>query len=138
MAFLCSSIPEIKDERLFRPCVFLSRVVSVMFFRVANWFSLYFIFESRLIPILTLILGWGYQPERLQAARHIIIYTVCGSIPLLVALTYLYLDRNRLSFYIKYGGQGLAINGSSLVDHLIVLPLLGAFLVKSPVFMLHG
>lgn len=57
MAFLCSSMPEIKDERLFRPCVFLSRVVSVMFFRVANWFSLYFMFESRLIPILTLILG---------------------------------------------------------------------------------
>lgn len=74
----------------------------------------------------------------MQAARHIIIYTVCGSLPLLVALTCLYLDRHSLSFYIKYKGQGLPIDGSSLVDHYMVLPLLGAFLVKSPVFLLHG
>lgn len=112
MAFLCRSMPEIK-ERLFRACVFLLRVVAVMFFMVANWFSLYFLFERSLIPILILILGWGYQPERLQAASHIIMYTVCGSLPLLVALTCLYRERQRMSFFVKYQGEGVAINGDS-------------------------
>lgn len=35
MAFLCRSMPEIK-ERLFSACVFLLRVVAVIFFMVAN------------------------------------------------------------------------------------------------------
>ena len=35
---------------------------------------------------MVLILGWGYQPERLQAGLQMIIYTVCGSLPLLVLL----------------------------------------------------
>lgn len=85
-----------------------------------------------------LILGWGYQPERLQAASHIVIYTVCGSLPLLVALTYLYRDSCRISFFVTYRGEGLVMDGALWVDHFMIILLLSAFLVKSPVFMVHG
>ena len=51
----------------------------------------YFFFEASLIPTLLLILGWGYQPERLQAGICMIIYTVGASLPLLlVIITSLY------------------------------------------------
>jgi NADH-ubiquinone oxidoreductase chain 4 len=33
-------------------------------------FYVFFFFESRLIPTLFLILGWGYQPERVQAGIY--------------------------------------------------------------------
>lgn len=46
----------------------------------------YFFFEASLIPTLFLILGWGYQPERLQAGVYIIIYTVSASMPLFLVL----------------------------------------------------
>jgi len=36
-------------------------------FRRISLLSFYIFFESRLIPTLFLILGWGYQPERVQA-----------------------------------------------------------------------
>lgn len=136
MSFLCTPIYQVK-ESLFGALLFCLRAVSVIFFSVANWFSLYFLFERSLIPILMLILGWGYQPERLQAGLYIIIYTVCSSIPLLMTLTYLYGERQTMSFFAKYQGTEVMLDGTLLVDHYVILFLLGAFLVKSPVFLVH-
>lgn len=70
----------------FRVAVILVGVRCVAFFRCRDLFLFFFFFESRLLPTVALILGWGYQPERLQAGLQIIIYTVCGSLPLLVLL----------------------------------------------------
>lgn len=58
----------------------------ILFFRSVSVFSFFFFFESRLVPTAVLVLGWGYQPERLQAGLQMVIYTVCGSLPLLVLL----------------------------------------------------
>ena len=40
-------------------------------FRRISLLSFYIFFESRLIPTLFLILGWGYQPERVQAGIYL-------------------------------------------------------------------
>lgn len=56
------------------------------FFIVRGFFMFYFFFEASLIPTLFLILGWGYQPERLQAGVYIIMYTVSASMPLFLVL----------------------------------------------------
>jgi NADH-ubiquinone oxidoreductase chain 4 len=44
-------------------------------------------FESRLIPTLFFILGWGYQPERVQAGIYLLFYTLLASLPLLAFVT---------------------------------------------------
>ena len=36
------------------------------------------------MPTLFLILGWGYQPERVQAGIYLLFYTLLASLPLLV------------------------------------------------------
>ena len=59
----------------------------IFFFRCRDFFLFFFFFERSLLPTMVLILGWGYQPERLQAGLQIVIYTVCGSLPLLVLLS---------------------------------------------------
>jgi NADH-ubiquinone oxidoreductase chain 4 len=53
-----------------------------------NTLAFYTFFELSLIPILLIILGWGYQPERLQAGLYMMLYTLFGSIPLLFGLIY--------------------------------------------------
>jgi NADH-ubiquinone oxidoreductase chain 4 len=50
----------------------------------------YVLFESRLIPTLFLILGWGYQPEPIQAGVSLLFYTLLASLPLLVGILYIY------------------------------------------------
>ncbi|MBO1764432.1 hypothetical protein JQN64_24695 [Escherichia coli] len=39
-----------------------------------------------MLPLFVIILGWGHQPERLQAGLYIIFYTLTASLPLLIGL----------------------------------------------------
>ena len=48
-------------------------IFLVCTFGSLNVFSFYLFFERRLIPTLFLILGWGYQPERLQAGIYLLL-----------------------------------------------------------------
>ena len=59
-------------------------------FRRISLLSFYIFFESRLIPTLFLILGWGYQPERFQAGIYLLFYTSLVSLPLLVGILFIY------------------------------------------------
>lgn len=65
--------------------VFLNLILIVTF-SITSILHFYFMFEASLIPTLLIILGWGYQPERLQAGMYIMIYTVAASLPLLVTI----------------------------------------------------
>jgi NADH:ubiquinone oxidoreductase subunit 4 (subunit M) len=64
--------------------VFVVLLIIILFctFSRINLFSFYLFFESRLIPIVFLILGWGYQPERLQAGIYLLFYTLLASLPI--------------------------------------------------------
>lgn len=57
-------------------------------FRTGDLLSFYIFFEGSLIPIYLLIVGWGYQPERLQAGIYLLLYTIFASLPLLVSVLY--------------------------------------------------
>jgi len=51
-----------------------------------NLLIFYLFFEIRLIPTFYLIIGWGYQPERLQAGFYLLFYTLFASLPLLIGI----------------------------------------------------
>ncbi|GLH11623.1 NADH-ubiquinone oxidoreductase chain 4, partial [Gryllus bimaculatus] len=58
--------------------------------------------EGRLIPTLFLILGWGYQPERVQAGIYLLFYTFLASLPLLNSLLNFY-KMNGIYIYMDFG-----------------------------------
>jgi len=105
-------------------------IFLIIAFSVKRLISFYFFFEASLIPTLILIIVWGYQPERLQAGRYIILYTVFASLPLLVFLLYLYFDKCTSDIYL------IKIFNSS-IRGVILLVVILAFLVKLPVFRMH-
>jgi NADH-ubiquinone oxidoreductase chain 4 len=86
-------------------------------------------FESSLIPTLFLILGWGYQPERLQAGVYLLFYTLLASLPLLVGIFYLGGLKSSLYFPL--------LNNLHVSHVLVYLSLILAFLVKIPIFLVH-
>nr|YP_008378723.1 NADH dehydrogenase subunit 4 [Abacion magnum]AFR77020.1 NADH dehydrogenase subunit 4 [Abacion magnum] len=91
----------------------------------------YFMFESVLIPIFLLILGWGYQPERLQAGVYLMFYTLFASLPLLIYIFYCGLIVGSGFMFSCYFFVGWGDN--------FVLYMMGmlAFLVKMPMFLVH-
>ena len=55
-------------------------------FLCSSLLNYYIFFEISVLPIFIIILGWGYQPERLKASLIILFYTVSGSLPLLISI----------------------------------------------------
>ena len=92
--------------------------------------SFYIFFESSLIPTLFLILGWGYQPERVQAGIYLLFYTLLASLPLLVGILFIYSSLGSLCLFLLCGGD-------LLVGGLFYVCMVFAFLVKMPMFMVH-
>ena len=110
--------------------------ILVVTFCLSNALFFYFMFEASLIPTLLLILGWGYQPERLQAGIYIIIYTVAARLPLfLVILWTRYKTRSLNIMFINLTHRRLPL--SLWAWELLVFLALAAFLVKLPIFSVH-
>nr|AAX76884.1 NADH dehydrogenase subunit 4 [Drosophila prostipennis] len=86
-------------------------------------------FESSLIPTLFLILGWGYQPERLQAGVYLLFYTLLVSLPMLIGIFYVMNKTGSMNFYL--------MNNFMFNYDLLYFCLLCAFLVKMPMFLVH-
>nr|ALO71140.1 NADH deshydrogenase subunit 4 [Stenus comma] len=99
----------------------------ILTFMSTNLFIFYLFFEMSLIPTMMLILGWGYQPERLQASIYLIFYTLFASLPMLVAIFYLNSMSNSLNFLF------LKKMDSLLMYFMINL----VFFIKVPLYMFH-
>nr|QTT61338.1 NADH dehydrogenase subunit 4 [Tritia neritea] len=123
---------------LFSMFVLALNLILVITFLSSSILIFYFLFEASLIPTLLLILGWGYQPERLQAGMYMMIYTVAASLPLL--------------FSILWASQTLSSSDILMISSLrlhpysteylwawnfLTLLCFTAFLVKLPMFTVH-
>ena len=115
---------------LFLQLVLLLNFILILTFLQSNLILFYIIFEASLVPTLFIILGWGNQPERLQAGLYLILYTVAASLPLLLRIMVI-----------------LSINSSVFIPSQFWLhPILSslwwaasilAFLAKIPLYTLH-
>nr|YP_010464244.1 NADH dehydrogenase subunit 4 [Borboresthes tibialis]UUL71621.1 NADH dehydrogenase subunit 4 [Borboresthes tibialis] len=109
--------------------VILTLMISLFLtFSSLNVFIFYIFFEVSLIPTLILIVGWGYQPERLQAGVYLLFYTLLASLPMMISLFFCY--NSFYSFHYFF------LNGyiSSLVIYLLINFV---FFVKIPMFFVH-
>nr|YP_002327415.1 NADH dehydrogenase subunit 4 [Eriocheir japonica]ACJ44944.1 NADH dehydrogenase subunit 4 [Eriocheir japonica]UJM44169.1 NADH dehydrogenase subunit 4 [Eriocheir japonica] len=101
-------------------------------FSSLNYLLFYIMFEMSLIPTLILILGWGYQPERIQAGVYMLFYTLSLSLPLLGSLLYIYMKEYSLVMMLSN-----LILKVSWVNSIWYFSSVMAFLVKLPMYMFH-
>nr|YP_009668626.1 NADH dehydrogenase subunit 4 [Oreohelix idahoensis]QCW57655.1 NADH dehydrogenase subunit 4 [Oreohelix idahoensis]UKG20817.1 NADH dehydrogenase subunit 4 [Oreohelix idahoensis] len=105
-------------------------LLLILSFSSSSLLIFYFFFEASLIPILILIIGWGYQPERLLAGMYMIMYTAAASLPLLLLLIY-YMHVNGSIHYYMLRMLYTPIN------QFMFFILIIAFLVKLPLYGVH-
>nr|QXG19514.1 NADH dehydrogenase subunit 4 [Drosophila serrata] len=116
-------------KNLFLFNIVILLLLLVLTFSSMSLFMFYLFFESSLIPTLFLILGWGYQPERLQAGVYLLFYTLLVSLPMLIGIFYLMNKIGSMNFYL--------MNNFMFNYDLLYFCLLCAFLVKMPMFLVH-
>nr|AIK66988.1 NADH dehydrogenase subunit 4 [Ranina ranina] len=104
----------------------------IMTFSSLDYLLFYVSFEASLIPTLILILGWGYQPERIQAGMYMLFYTLFLSLPLLGSLFSLYYSGGSLTIGLsEYQCDGFYI------EMIWYFSTVLAFMVKLPLYLFH-
>nr|ALO70779.1 NADH deshydrogenase subunit 4 [Ocypus brunnipes] len=113
--------------------LFLFMLLVLMFslfcvFSSMNLFIFYVFFEMSLIPTLILILGWGYQPERIQAGTYMFFYTLLASFPMMVSIFFYYRNFHTLD---------LSLMNKSVNLVIMYLCMNSVFFVKIPMYFVH-
>nr|YP_009446047.1 NADH dehydrogenase subunit 4 [Triuncina daii]ARA91018.1 NADH dehydrogenase subunit 4 [Triuncina daii] len=104
-------------------------IMLYLTFSVMNLLLFYLFFEGSLIPTLLLIIGWGYQPERVQAGMYLLFYTLFGSLPLLMGIIFIFGEFNTMMIYfLKFYNMNL---------YFLYISMIFAFLVKMPMYFVH-
>nr|ALO70342.1 NADH deshydrogenase subunit 4 [Atheta gagatina] len=113
---------------LFMFLILMLLISLVITFSSMNLFIFYLFFEMSLIPTLILIIGWGYQPERIQAGTYLLFYTMCASLPMMIFMFYYYNLNYTLNFFLM---------NSNLYSLLMFMFMNFVFLVKMPMYFVH-
>nr|ASM41850.1 NADH dehydrogenase subunit 4 [Scaphoideus maai] len=117
------------SSSMFYSFVNLSLIIFLMIiFSSLNFLYMYISFEFVLIPLVILVLGWGYQPERLTAGLYLFFYTVLVSLPLLILIMNIYINVGSMFF------DTMKFNSNFVLIHYIMVFV---FMVKLPMFLVH-
>jgi NADH-quinone oxidoreductase subunit M len=92
----------------------------------------YVFFEATLIPMYIVIGIWG-GPRRVYAAFKFFLYTLLGSLLMLVALTYLYIKSGGSFEILEWHKLPLPLNAQAL----LFFAFFAAFAVKVPMWPVH-
>nr|YP_010443318.1 NADH dehydrogenase subunit 4 [Apogonia cf. basalis]UTE83846.1 NADH dehydrogenase subunit 4 [Apogonia cf. basalis] len=113
---------------LFLLIILLLLICLFMIFISMNLLVFYLFFEISLIPTLILILGWGYQPERLQAGIYLLFYMLFASLPMMVSIFFFYKIFHTLDFFFFYG----------MIDSFLFYMCMNmVFFIKMPMYLVH-
>nr|QVV23837.1 NADH dehydrogenase subunit 4 [Hyalomma aegyptium] len=126
LMMLASNFLKVFKNKFFVFYTMMMMMFLILCFSSENLFMFYLFFESVLFPIVMMIINWGNQPERLQAGFYMLLYTVFGSLPLLILML-----KNNISLSIIYNNW--IFNSMGMI---FIFMLLG-FLVKIPMFLFH-
>ena len=112
---------------------FIFLVLSLIFsFSSTNIIIFYFFFEWSLIPIFIIIMGWGYQIERIKASLYILFYTLFASLPLLLIIIITLIKNFSRSIFFLSVSSNIIYTMPSFTFFAVL-----AFLVKFPIFLVH-
>lgn len=112
--------------------LFLIDLMLMNVFCILDLFMFYVYFETILVPMFLLIGIWGSRERKIQAAYKFFIYTLFGSLFMLIAI---------LNIYYHFGTCDLQILELSTISDfrqiLICTCFIIAFAVKVPMFPVH-
>jgi NADH-quinone oxidoreductase subunit M len=130
-----------KDTRRYFALLLLLETGMLGAFVALDTFLFYVFWEFMLIPMYFLVGIWGGK-ERIYAAMKLFLYTMVGSLLMLVAIFYL-----AYQYHAQFGGYSLALQdllqvrlsggGYFSVQSLLFLAFALAFAIKVPLFPLH-
>jgi proton-translocating NADH-quinone oxidoreductase chain M len=98
--FVCITISlELPNFKLFSLCFFIMNLLLFVVWTTFDVFIFYIFFESVLIPMFVVINFWGSRARKIRAAYMFFLYTVAGSLPMLLAILYIYVKTGTTNIF---------------------------------------
>jgi len=116
----------------FMICLLIMETAMIGVFLALDFVLFYILWEAMLIPMYLLIGIWG-GPRKIYASIKFFLYTLAGSILLLVGIIWLY-TQNNYSFYIP---DMMWQNYSLTAQVYLFIAFFLAFAIKVPMFPFH-
>ncbi len=112
----------------------LLETASIGTFTALDGLLFYVFFEVSLVSMYFMIAGWGHE-DRQRAALMFFLYTLLGSLPLLLAILGLYLGSSPHTFDMRVWIAHPPLSGTAAT--LALIAMLVTFAVKIPIFPVH-
>ncbi len=137
LLFLLSFIYQANSSDRSRSFVILMLMLetaSIGVFAALDGLLFYVFFEVSLVSMYFMIAGWG-DADRQRAALMFFLYTLLGSLPLLLAILGLFLASDPYTFDMRVWIETQPLTG--VAGMLALVAMLFTFAVKIPVFPVH-
>lgn len=120
--------------RVFVILMLMLETASLGTFAALDALLFYVFFEVSLVSMYFMIAGWGYE-GRQRAALMFFIYTLLGSLPLLLAILGMYLAGDPMTFDMRVWIGSPPLTGGAAM--LALAAMIFTFAVKTPLFPVH-
>ncbi len=138
LAVLCSWKAVTERVAPYHALLLLATSGIVGVFLALDLFLFYLFWEVMLIPLFFLICAWG-EGQRVRAALRFFLFTIGGSLLMLLAIIGLYLIHGRATGVYTFAVPELLHTPMApALSCLLFAAFLLAFAVKTPIFPLHG
>ena len=131
LCVLCSWNYITTRVRPFLACLLIMETSMLGVFMSLDFVLFYILWEAMLIPMYLLIAIWG-GPRKIYASIKFFLYTLAGSVLLLVAIIALYMKNGTFSIPMMMGQDY-----SSVFQIYVFLAFFLAFAIKVPMFPFH-
>ena len=119
-----------QDRKLFLNINITLVIFLWALFSISHMFLFYTVFEMVIVPTIFLVMGWGAQPDRLNASFYFSMYTIFSSLPFLGFLIGFFWESGALLFPFSLEGMRFKLEWGTIF-------LVSAFLVKLPIYGVH-
>lgn len=133
LIILSSFKQDIKDQKSFYALIFFMQSGLLVVFTALDAFLFYVGWEAALIPIYFICALWGGE-NRIRVNLKFFIYTMAGSLFMLIAIIYLHLQTPGNSYDIS---EFYNLNLDPITQAWIFWAFFLAFAIKMPVFPFH-
>lgn len=132
ICLLCSWATITYRVREFNILMYLIVFLLIQVFSVLDLFLFYIFFESILIPMFIMIGIWGSRERKIHAAYQFFVYTLFGSLMMLIAVIYIYLVTGSTNLLVI-----LNTNFTLFENRILWLAFFASFAVKVPMVPVH-
>ena len=121
-----------KNFKEYYICFLLINIFLIVVFSVLDVLVFYIFFESILIPMFIIIGIFGSKTRRVKAAYQFFLYTLFGSLLMLISILIIFFETGSTDFQIL-----LTVEFSEKKQFILWLAFFISFAIKIPMFPLH-